>query len=89
MYVQSCQLLTLSSGILTLNSGSKVYADRAISGGSAFRDGYRQLLADLETGTFKGIVCEALDRLGRKLSDVARAITGTRWSAPRFFGLQA
>ena len=71
MYVQSCQLHTLSSGILTRNSGSKVYADRAISGGSAFRDGYRQLLADLETGTFKGIVCEALDRLGRKLSDVA------------------
>ncbi len=23
------------------------------------------------------------------LSEVARAITGTRWSGPRFFGLQA
>jgi len=50
---------------------AKVYADRAVSGGSAFRDGYRQLLADLETGAFEVIVCEALDRLGRKLSDVA------------------
>ena len=48
-----------------------VYEDRAISGGSAFRDGYRQLLADLEASTFEVIVCEALDRMGRKLSDVA------------------
>ncbi len=47
------------------------YVDRAISGGSAFRDGYRQLLADLETGTFEVIVCEALARMGRQLSDVA------------------
>ena len=47
------------------------YVDRAISGGSAFRDGYRQLLADLETGSFEVIVCEALDRMSRKLSDVA------------------
>ncbi len=50
---------------------SKIYDDRALSGGSAFRAGYQQLLADLETDTFDVIVCEALDRLGRKLSDVA------------------
>ncbi len=50
---------------------TKVYDDRAVSGGSAFRNGYQQLLADVGTGAFEVIVCEALDRLGRKLSDVA------------------
>ncbi len=35
---------------------AKVYEDRAISGGSAFRDGYRQLLADLEASRFEVIV---------------------------------
>jgi site-specific DNA recombinase len=49
----------------------KVYSDRAASGGSAFRAGYQQLLADVETGQFDVVVCEALDRLGRKLADVA------------------
>ena len=49
----------------------KVYSDEAVSGGSAFRDGFQQLIADSETGHFDVIVTEALDRLGRKLSDVA------------------
>jgi site-specific DNA recombinase len=49
----------------------RVYADRAASGGSPFRQAFQQLLADLESGNFDVIVCEALDRLGRKLSDVA------------------
>jgi DNA invertase Pin-like site-specific DNA recombinase len=49
----------------------KIYADHAVSGGSAFRDGYQQLLADIEVHAFDIVVCEALDRLGRKLSDVA------------------
>ncbi len=29
------------------------------------------------------------DKSYASLSEVARAITGTRWSGPRFFGLQA
>ena len=29
------------------------------------------------------------DREWRSLSEVARAITGTRWSGPAFFGLKA
>ncbi|WP_374450308.1 recombinase family protein [Stella sp.] len=49
----------------------RVYSDRAQSGGSAFRDGYRQLLADLDGRSFEIVLCEALDRLGRKLADVA------------------
>ena len=48
-----------------------IYGDRALSGGSAFRPAYQQLLADADNGSFEVVVCEALDRLGRKLSDVA------------------
>ena len=49
----------------------KVYADRATSGASRFRRGYQELLADAERRQFDVVVCEALDRLGRKLADVA------------------
>ena len=48
-----------------------VYEDRAASGASRFRRGYQRLLADAQTGAFDLVVCEALDRLGRKLADVA------------------
>ncbi len=58
---------------------------------------------DLKTGTrlyrsWQGVTQEVLvleggyDWRGKSyasLSEVARAITGTRWSGPRFFGLQA
>ena len=49
----------------------RTYEDRAISGGSRFRPGYQQMLADAERGRFDVIVVEALDRLGRKLADIA------------------
>jgi hypothetical protein len=48
------------------------------------------------TREWKGVVhtvtvtTEGFQHLGRRyasLSDIARAITGTRWSGPRFFGL--
>ncbi len=48
-----------------------VYEDRSVSGASRFRVGYQRLLADAQAGTFDLVVCEALDRLGRKLADVA------------------
>ena len=47
------------------------YSDAAMSGASRFRPGYQQLLADLDRGLFDVVVVEALDRLGRKLADVA------------------
>lgn len=50
---------------------AKVYADRAASGASRFRGGLQQLLADADRRRFDVVVCEALDRLGRKLADVA------------------
>ncbi len=47
------------------------YEDKAISGASRFRPGFQSLLRDAETRQFDVIVCEAIDRLGRKLADVA------------------
>src|SRR4051794_34718724 len=47
------------------------YEDRALSGASAARPGYQALLADAERGRYDVIVVEALDRVGRKLADVA------------------
>ena len=49
----------------------EVYEDAAISGASKFRPGFARLTADAEAGRLDVIVCEAIDRLGRKLSDVA------------------
>jgi DNA invertase Pin-like site-specific DNA recombinase len=48
-----------------------VYEDRAISGANRLRGGYQQLRTDVRTGSFDIIVCEALDRMGRNLSEVA------------------
>ena len=47
------------------------YEDAALSGASRFRPGLARLMADAEAGRFDVVVCEAVDRLGRKLSDVA------------------
>ncbi len=47
------------------------YADSAISGSTAHRRQYQRLLADSERGVFDVVVVEALDRLSRRLSDVA------------------
>ena len=50
---------------------TKCYDDAAISGASRHRPGYLSLLADAEAGKFDVLVCEAVDRLGRNLADVA------------------
>src|SRR5579871_1522063 len=50
---------------------AKVYTDRAQSGASRFRPQYQQMIADAEAKQFDVLVCEALDRLGRKLADIA------------------
>jgi site-specific DNA recombinase len=47
------------------------YEDRALSGASRFRPGYQRLLADLSSGRFEVVLVEALDRLSRKLADIA------------------
>ena len=48
------------------------FSDRAISGTTSQRPGYQDLLADARRGKFDVIVVEALDRLSRKLSEIAR-----------------
>jgi DNA invertase Pin-like site-specific DNA recombinase len=47
------------------------YADAALSGASRFRPQYQRLLSDLDRGAFDVVVVEALDRLSRKLADIA------------------
>jgi DNA invertase Pin-like site-specific DNA recombinase len=47
------------------------YDDRALSGASRFRPGYQRLVADLSSGRFDVVLVEALDRLSRKLADIA------------------
>jgi site-specific DNA recombinase len=47
------------------------YDDAAISGSSRFRPGFQRLLADAEARRFDVVVCEAVDRLSRKLADTA------------------
>jgi site-specific DNA recombinase len=49
----------------------EVYADQALSGASRFRPAFQQMLADAEQRRFDVVVVEALDRLSRKLADVA------------------
>jgi site-specific DNA recombinase len=49
----------------------EVYADQAQSGASRFRPAFQQLQADAEQRRFDVVVVEALDRLSRKLADVA------------------
>ena len=51
---------------------ARTYQDRALSGASDQRPGYQQMLADAAAKRFDVVVTEALDRLGRRLSDVAR-----------------
>ena len=50
---------------------ARVYEDRALSRASAARPGFQALLADAERGLFHVVVVEALDRVGRRLADIA------------------
>ena len=48
-----------------------VYEDRALSGGSTMRPDYQRMLIGAAERKFDIVVCEALDRLGRRLADIA------------------
>ena len=47
------------------------YADAAITGSTVLRPEYQRLLQDAERGLFDVVVVEAVDRLSRRLSDLA------------------
>lgn len=63
--------------------------DAAESGASVFRQGYRQLLADAEAGHFEVVLCEALDRLGRRLADVAALFDRLAFAGVRLYAANA
>src|SRR5687767_2341024 len=48
-----------------------IYADAALSGATRHRPAYQTLLADARKQAFDVVVCEAVDRLGRRLADTA------------------
>ena len=47
------------------------YTDAAISGSSRFRPGFQNLMMDASKNIFDIVICEAIDRLGRRLADTA------------------
>ncbi|MFN8722579.1 MAG: recombinase family protein [Rhodospirillales bacterium] len=49
----------------------KIYSDAAISGASAQRPGFQALQRDAGMRQFDTVICEAVDRLGRRLADTA------------------
>jgi site-specific DNA recombinase len=59
------------------------YDDGGYSGGSTDRPDLQRLLEDIRSRKIDVIVVYKVDRLTRSL-----AITGTKWSGPRFFGLR-
>lgn len=76
----------------TLARASEALADgRPVTAASSAKPGTR-LLREWQGVTHEVIVLEEgvryRDRTWRSLSEVARAITGARWSGPLFFGLK-
>jgi site-specific DNA recombinase len=49
----------------------ETYRDAAISGASRFRPGFQKLISDAAERRFDLVICEAIDRLGRRLADTA------------------
>ena len=47
------------------------FEDRAISGASTARPGFQAMLSEAENGEFEIVLAESIDRLGRRVADVA------------------
>jgi DNA invertase Pin-like site-specific DNA recombinase len=63
------------------------YTDRALSGASALRPAYQNLLEDARRHQFDVVVAEALDRLSRDQEDVAGLFKRLCFAGVRLFTL--
>lgn len=66
--IESCRDYALRQGWII----SGTYDDRATSGASMFRPGIERLQRDARAGQFDIVLAEAMDRLSRNLSDIAK-----------------
>ena len=65
--VEVCRRFAQAHGWQVVNT----YTDAALSGASRYRPAYQALIADARKNQFDIVVCEAVDRLGRRLADTA------------------
>ena len=65
--IEICRRYAEAQGWTTVGT----YKDAAISGASRFRPGFQKLIADAGDRRFDVVLCEAIDRLGRRLADTA------------------
>ena len=65
--LEVCRRYTAAQGWTVVET----FTDAAISGASRFRPAFQRLLAAAGNKTFDVVVCEAVDRLGRRLADTA------------------
>ncbi|MEP7172439.1 MAG: recombinase family protein [Aestuariivirga sp.] len=65
--VEVCRRYAQAQGWRLVNT----YSDAALSGASRHRPSYQALIADARKNQFDIVVCEAVDRLGRRLADTA------------------
>ncbi len=88
-----------TGGMGTATERSLTRIAESVEQGGSYEPKVRRSLAAgvVLTREWKGVVHRVtvtadgfrhLDRSYRSLSDIARTITGTRWSGPRFFGLE-
>ncbi len=68
--VTNCEALASREGLTVVAR----YRDEGISGNDDNRPGYMELLADLESGKFVGIVCDETSRLTRNQSELHRLV---------------
>ncbi len=67
--VELCRRYAAAQGWTVVDT----YSDAAMSGASNMRPAFQRMMSDARRGSFDVLVCEAIDRLGRNLSDVSAA----------------
>ncbi|GAB2206645.1 recombinase family protein [Roseibium sp. ROS1] len=84
--VEICKRLAKAQGWQVVD----IYSDRATSGASTLnRSGYRQLEQRLSNKSFDMVLCEGLDRLARRLSDVSALYDQLAFNGIRLHTVQA